>query len=63
MRQNHHSQFLGGMSMQTRIAAAASLTASMAIALAQDLEKGAKVFKQCQSCHSIGTSAQNKNHS
>ena len=46
--------------MQTRIAAAALLAASMAIALAQDLEKGAKVFKQCQSCHSIGPSAQNK---
>jgi cytochrome c len=46
--------------MQTRIAAAALLAASMAIALAQDVEKGEKVFKQCQPCHSIGPGAQNK---
>ena len=46
--------------MQTRIAAAALLAASMAIALAQDVKKGANVFKQCQPCHSIGPGAQNK---
>jgi cytochrome c len=26
----------------------------------QDVEKGAKVFKQCQVCHSIGPGAKNK---
>lgn len=28
--------------------------------MAQDIEKGANVFKQCQVCHSIGPGAKNK---
>ena len=28
--------------------------------VAQDVEKGANVFKQCQPCHSLGPGAQNK---
>jgi cytochrome c len=35
-------------------------SASTGIALAQDVAKGANVFKQCQPCHSIGPGAQNK---
>ena len=46
--------------MKTWIAVAALIAASMGIALAQDVAKGANVFKQCQPCHSIGPGAQNK---
>ena len=31
-----------------------------ATGLAQDVEKGSNVFKQCQACHAIGPGAQNK---
>jgi cytochrome c len=48
------------MSMKTWIAVAALIAASTGIALAQDVAKGANVFKQCQPCHSIGAGAQNK---
>jgi cytochrome c len=48
------------MSMKTWIAVAALIAASTGIALAQDVAKGANVFKQCQPCHSIGPGAQNK---
>jgi cytochrome c len=41
------------------IAAAALMTASMGAASAQDVEKGAIVFKKCAICHKIGPGATN----
>ena len=41
------------------IAAAALMTASMGAASAQDVEKGAAVFKKCAICHKIGPGATN----
>ena len=46
--------------MKKWLAAAALIAASTGAGLAQDVEKGANVFKQCQACHSIGPGAQNK---
>ena len=46
--------------MKKWLAAAAWIAASTGAGLAQDVEKGANVFKQCQACHSIGPGAQNK---
>ncbi|MGD0023360.1 MAG: cytochrome c family protein [Xanthobacteraceae bacterium] len=46
--------------MKKLIAAAALIAASTTAGVAQDIEKGANVFKQCQICHSIGPGAQNK---
>jgi cytochrome c len=50
----------GGMSMKKWLAAAVLIATSTGAGLAQDVEKGANVFKQCQACHSIGPGAQNK---
>jgi cytochrome c len=42
------------------VVAAALITASMGLALAQDAEKGATVFKKyCSPCHRIGPDAKN----
>jgi cytochrome c len=46
--------------MKKLIAAAAMIATSTGVGLAQDVEKGATVFKQCQACHSIGPGAKNK---
>jgi cytochrome c len=46
--------------MKKLIAAAALIATSTGAGLAQDVEKGANVFKQCQVCHSIGPGAKNK---
>lgn len=42
------------------IVAAALIAASARAGLAQDVEKGANVFKKCLPCHSIGPGATNK---
>jgi cytochrome c len=46
--------------MKKSIAAAALLAASANAGMAQDVQKGASLFNQCQICHSIGPGAQNK---
>ncbi len=46
--------------MKRLIAAAVLIATSTGVSLAQDAEKGAVVFKQCQVCHSIGPGAKNK---
>ena len=46
--------------MKKWLAAAALMATSSGAGFAQDVEKGANVFKQCQACHSIGPGAQNK---
>ena len=46
--------------MKKWLAAAAWIATSTGAGFAQDVEKGANVFKQCQACHSIGPGAQNK---
>ena len=46
--------------MKKFVVAAALTAAFNGTGLAQDIEKGANVFKQCQACHSLGPSAQNK---
>jgi cytochrome c len=47
--------------MVTRsVVTAALIVASTAASLAQDVEKGANVFKKCLPCHSIGAGAANK---
>ena len=46
--------------MKKWLVAAALIATSTGTGLAQDVEKGANVFKQCQACHSIGPGAQNK---
>jgi cytochrome c len=46
--------------MKKWFAAAALIATSTGTGTAQDVEKGANVFKQCQACHSIGPGAQNK---
>jgi cytochrome c len=48
------------MLVKKMIAAAALMAAATGASLAQDVEKGATVFKQCQVCHSIGEGAKNK---
>ena len=45
--------------MKTFIAAAAFVVSSTGIALAQDIQKGAILFKQCAVCHKIGPGATN----
>ena len=45
--------------MKTLIAVALLIAQSTA-GLAQDVQKGANVFKKCQVCHSIGPGAKNK---
>jgi len=42
-----------------KLIAVALLIAQSTAGLAQDVEKGANVFKQCQVCHSIGPGAKN----
>lgn len=46
--------------MKKLIAVIALIAASTGPSLAQDVEKGANVFKQCFVCHSIGEGAKNK---
>jgi cytochrome c len=46
--------------VKTLAIAAALCVACSAIALAQDAEKGAAVFKKCVPCHNIGPGATNK---
>jgi cytochrome c len=46
--------------MEKLIAAAVLIAASTGVGLAQDVDKGANVFKQCLACHSIGEGAKNK---
>jgi len=47
--------------MVTKLAVTAALiAASTGAVLAQDVEKGANVFKKCLPCHSIGAGATNK---
>ena len=41
------------------ITAAAIIVSSAEAALAQDVEKGATLFKQCAACHKIGPGAKN----
>jgi cytochrome c len=50
----------GDTLMKKLIAAAVLIATSTGAGLAQDVEKGANVFKQCQVCHSIGPGAKNK---
>jgi cytochrome c len=47
------------MMVRTLITAAALIAASVVVALAQDAEKGATVFKKCGICHKIGPGATN----
>jgi len=46
--------------MKKFAAAAALIATCTGTPVAQDVEKGANVFKQCQVCHSIGPGAKNK---
>jgi cytochrome c len=48
------------MMVRALIAAAAFIAALAGPALAQDVEKGAIVFKKCALCHNVGPSATNK---
>jgi cytochrome c len=48
------------MLVKKLIAAAALMATSTGAGLAQDVEKGANVFRQCLACHSIGEGAKNK---
>jgi cytochrome c len=45
--------------VKTLLAAAALTVLSAGLAVAQDIEKGATVFKQCAVCHKIGPGATN----
>lgn len=47
------------MMVKTLITAAALIVASAGVTLAQDVEKGATVFKKCAICHKIGPGATN----
>jgi cytochrome c len=47
------------MMVKTLTMAAALIVSSAGIALAQDGEKGATLFKQCAACHKIGPGAKN----
>jgi cytochrome c len=49
----------GNMMVRTLITAAALIAASAAATLAQDVDKGATVFKKCGVCHKIGPGATN----
>ena len=48
------------MLVKKLIATAVLMAASTGAGLAQDVEKGANVFRQCLACHSIGEGAKNK---
>ena len=48
------------MMVRALIAAAAFIAALAGPALAQDVEKGAIVFKKCALCHNVGPNATNK---
>jgi cytochrome c len=48
------------MMVRALIAAAALIAALAGPALAQDVEKGAIVFKKCALCHNVGPNATNK---
>ena len=45
--------------MKTLITAATLIVASAGVTLAQDVEKGATIFKKCALCHKIGPGATN----
>ena len=47
------------MMVRTLITAAALIAASAGVTLAQDIDKGATVFKKCGICHKIGLGATN----
>ncbi len=49
-----------GMNMNKMIAAAVLIVTSTGLASAQDVEKGANVFKRCLACHALGQGAKNK---
>jgi cytochrome c len=49
----------GGTMVKSLVTAAALIVSSTGITLAQDVEKGATVFKQCAVCHKIGPGATN----
>jgi cytochrome c len=49
----------GKMMVRTLITATALIAASAGTALAQDVDKGATVFKKCAICHKIGPGATN----
>lgn len=46
--------------MKRLAVAAALIVASTGVSVAQDVAKGANLFKTCQICHSIGPDAKNK---
>jgi cytochrome c len=48
-----------GDTLMKKLIAVALLIAQSTAGLAQDVEKGANVFKKCQVCHSIGPGAKN----
>jgi cytochrome c len=48
-----------GDTFMKKLIAVAMLIAQSTAGLAQDVEKGANVFKQCQVCHAIGPGAKN----
>jgi cytochrome c len=45
--------------MKTLITGATLIVASAGVTLAQDVEKGATIFKKCALCHKIGSAATN----
>ena len=45
--------------VKTLITAATLIVASAGVTLAQDVEKGATIFKKCALCHKIGPGATN----
>ena len=49
----------GGTMVKTLVTAAALIVSSAGVTLAQDVEKGATLFKQCAVCHKIGSAATN----
>ena len=49
----------GGTMVKTLVTAAALIVSSAGNALAQDIEKGATLFKQCAVCHKVGPGATN----
>ncbi len=48
------------MMLRALMTAAALIAASIGTGYAQDVEKGANVFKKCLPCHAIGPGAKNK---
>jgi cytochrome c len=49
----------GNMMVKTLIAAATLIVVSAGVTFAQDVDKGASVFKRCGICHKIGPGATN----